>query len=421
MRTRQTAADRLSDKIAKALTPPAKGNRLHHDGELPGFALRVTAAGAKAFVLNYRIHGHERRMTIGAFPTWSVSAARDRARELRREIDQGRDPLDERVAAREAPTIRDLWLEYESKHLPSKRARSADDDRSMWRVYILPKLSARRVADIAHTDVDTLHAEISVEKRIRANRVIEVLRKAMNLAIRWGWRTDNPCLGVQRNTEDKRERFLTEAEAARLDKALRDHKERSSCDAIRLLLLTGARKSEVLRATWDMFDLDTGLWVKPASTTKQKKLHRVPISVDAISLLKAIKAEKRHEVYVFPGRRKPLRAGAQEPEDSPLADIKRTWSTVCVAAAIKGARIHDLRHTFASMVISDKNPLPVVGALLGHSQAQTTQRYAHLYDDPLRQAVEAVGGKLHGTASGMSRMSRPADEPSAKSQASGEL
>jgi integrase len=392
-------AERLSDKTAKALTPPITGNRLHRDSELPGFALRVTAAGAKAFVLNYRIHGLERRLTIGAFPTWSVTAARDRARELRREVDQGRDPLDERKAAREAPSVRDLWLEYDAKHLPTKRARSAADDRSMWHTYILPALGPRKVADVTHADVDALHAGIGAVKPVRANRVIEVLRKAMNLAIRWGWRTDNPCVGVQRNTEEKRERFLTRAEVVRLDQALNEHKERSSCDAIRMLAWTGARKSEVLKATWDMFDLDVGEWVKPASTTKQKKLHRVPISSEVVDLLKAIKAERRDEVYVFPGHPRNVPGADLEPVVRPLADIKRTWAAVCAAAGIKGARIHDLRHTFASIVISEKNPLPVVGALLGHTQAQTTQRYAHLYDDPLRQAVGAVGSKFKGKPS----------------------
>jgi integrase len=389
-------AERLTDRLAKALTPPPSGNRITYDDEVTGFGIRVTAADAKAFVLNYRIAGRERRITIGAYPAWSVAAAREEAKELRRRVDRGEDPLGARTEARDAPTIRDLWMEYEAKHLPTKRSRSAADDRSMWNSYILPRFGPMKVAEVTHADIDTLHAEIGATKPVRANRVVEVLRKAMNLAIRWGWRADNPCTGVSRNHEEKRERFLSRDEMARLDRALDEHPQRSSCDAIRLLLLTGARRSEVLRATWAMFDLDAGVWTKPSSHTKQKRLHRVPLSTAAVALLRRIREAGRDGIYVFPGPVKAAPDGQPPPKAKPITDIKRTWAAVCHRAGVPDARLHDLRHTFASMVISDKNPLPVVGALLGHTQAATTQRYAHLYDEPLRAAAEAVGDKLNG-------------------------
>lgn len=253
-----------------------------------------------------------------------------------------------------------------------------------------------RVAQVTHADIDALHAEVGVAKPVRANRIIEVLRKAMNLAIRWGWRADNPCTGVRRNHEEKRERFLSRDEMARLDRALDEHPQRSSCDAIRLLLLTGSRRSEVLRATWAMFDLDAGVWTKPSSHTKQKRLHRVPLSTAAVALLQRIREAGRDSIYVFPGPMKAACDGRPPPKAKPITDIKRTWAAVCLMAGVRDARLHDLRHTFASMVISDKNSLPIVGALLGHTQAATTQRYAHLYDEPLRAAAEAVGDKLNG-------------------------
>ena len=384
-------AERLSDKLIRALPSPPTGNKITYDTEVKGFGIRVTAAGARSFVINYTAEGHERRMTIGLFPTWNTTAARDEAKEIRRRIDRGGDPLGQRIEAREAPTVRDLWKQYEVKHLPTKRARSASDDRSMWETYILPRLGPMKVATITHSDVDDLHSEISREKPTRANRVVEVLRKAINLAIRWGWRSDNPCTGVVRNTEQKRERYLTTEEVGRLLSALATHKQRSSCDAILMLLLTGARKSEVLGATWEMFDLNVGVWTKPASLTKQNKVHRVPLSKTVITLLEAIKGAGRDDVFVFPRMRKPGPTSDPRPVLRRLTDVKRTWIAVCALAKVPNARIHDLRHTFASAIVSGQHSISVVGALLGHSNVSTTQRYAHLYDEPLRDAVNSAG------------------------------
>lgn len=386
----------LVDKLVRSLPSPARGNTITYDDEIQGFGIRITAGGARSFILNYRVAGRERRLTIGGFPAWSTAAARDEARELRRRVDRGEDPLAQRIEARQAPTVRDLWLEYEAKHLPTKRARSGADDRSMWQAYILPKFGPAKVSAITAADVDELHAEISATKPMRANRVVEVLRKAMNLAIRWGWRGDNPCTGTRKNTEHKRERYLTAGEVSRLLQALSEHQEQISCDAIRLLLLTGARKSEVLGAQWTMFDLEAGIWTKPAATTKQNKLHRVPLSDDALILLRRIKERSDDATYVFPGHAKAAGERRPEPPSRPLRDIKRTWASVCKTAQVPDARIHDLRHTFASVTISQKHPLPVVGALLGHTQASTTMRYVHLYDEPLRAAANDAGTRING-------------------------
>jgi integrase len=209
--------------------------------------------------------------------------------------------------------------------------------------------------------------------------VVEVVRKAFNLAIRWGWRSDNPASGVHRNREDKRTRYLSAAEIVRLSAALLAHPERSSAGAIKLLLLTGARRTEVLAARWDMFDLDRGVWVKPSAHTKQRKEHRVPLSEPARQLMLEIRARTPGS-YVFPGRK-----------DGPLTDVKRTWAAVCKAAGIQDCRLHDLRHTYASILASDGSSLLTIGGLLGHSQPQTTARYAHLLDTSLRAATERVG------------------------------
>jgi integrase len=184
-------------------------------------------------------------------------------------------------------------------------------------------------------------------------------------------------------------------ELRRLTEALAAHPSQSAANAVRLLLLTGARRGEVMASTWDQFDLEAGIWVKPSSHTKQKREHRVPLSAPARQLLAEMKAdedrkaeEKRRSPsrFVFPAR---FGGG-------PLTDLKSAWSVLCKAADLKGVRLHDLRHTYASVLASAGLSLPVIGGLLGHSTPSTTARYAHLYDDPLRAATERAAAVITG-------------------------
>ena len=158
-------------------------------------------------------------------------------------------------------------------------------------------------------------------------------------------------------------------------------------NAIRLLLLTGARRSEVLKATWDQFDLEIGVWLKPAASVKQAKLHRVPLPRAAVAMLERMRASARASHFLFPGR----------DLAEPIADIKKSWASICHVAGIKQLRLHDLRHSYASMLASKGTSLPIIGAMLGHTQAATTNRYAHLLDDPLRQAAEAGAAMITRT------------------------
>jgi integrase len=424
-------AMKISDRMVKDLEPPAKGNRLTYDDEINGFAVRITKGGAKAFVLNYYVAGRERRITIGKYPDWTVAAARAKAKELRRAVDDGDDPLAERIEKREAPTVGDLWDAYQAKHLPTKRKRSGDDDASMWRDYILPRFRNVKLTNLTAEQVDDMHREIGRSKPVRANRVIDVLRKAINLAIRWKWIAgDNPASGVQKFTEEKRERYAVPEEISKLLDEMVAHREQDSVDAIRLIILTGARKGEVFKARWADIELTAGIWTKPSAHTKQQKFHRVPLSGAAIDLLARRKESRTDATWVFPGR-----IGGQ-----PITDVKRTWETIRTRATFSiwtdhqeataivdelkatlkrqptveeveiaaGKRsvaipnplvdltIHDLRHTFASLLASRKTPLQVIGALLGHTQAQTTLRYAHLYDDPQREGTEVVARLVNG-------------------------
>jgi len=177
---------------------------------------------------------------------------------------------------------------------------------------------------------------------------------------------------------------------ARLVDALNGHPNRRAANAVRLLLLTGARRGEVLAATWEQFDLAAGVWTKPSAHTKQKRAHRVPLSAPALALLLTMRAEAEAaghgSPHLFPG----------DAPGKPLGDIKNFWGSVCRRAGVAGVRLHDLRHQYASMLASAGLSLPIIGRLLGHTQAQTTARYAHLFDDPLRQATERVGALIEG-------------------------
>ena len=406
---------KLTDTIADTLALPEKGNKIAYDTEVKGFGCRVTAAGARSFILNYRTRsGRERRYTIGSRPDWKTSAAREEAKELKRRIDRGEDPMAAVEADRNAKTVAALCQDYIEKHLPKKRAASAADDKAMIRDYVLPKLKHLKVAEVTFPDIDGLHRAITKQgKPYRANRVVSLLSKMFALALKWQWRdyaAGNPCIGIERNQEEKRDRYLSPAELTRFTTGLAAHEDQQACNIIRLLLLTGARRNEVCAMRWSHLDLAIGTWTKPGSATKQNKLHHAPLSAPARQLLAGLRAQAEREAtkeqrevreYVFPGR-----SGTGHRHGGTL---KRLWYKLCLDAELgeirtvkdaKGkerhifepnVRIHDLRHTYASLLASSGLSLPVIGALLGHSQQATTARYAHLMLDPLRQATERVG------------------------------
>lgn len=396
----------LTERNVKTFKPGPRNTIVYDDGVI-GFGLRITQAGARAFVLDYLYEARKRRLTIGSWPDWSVAAAREQAKRYKREIDQGRDPLAQRDERRLAPTIKDLIERYLDEHGPRLAKNYARDQRNMLNNYVLSKWRDRKVVDIRPADVDALLAEIAKgrarpsktktkQKRlkplapskptpIQANRVGGIIRKMFNLAIRWEMRADNPASGFIRNPESPRERFLDLEEIARLSQALADHPNRRGADVIRLLMLTGARRGEALNARWEQFDLDRGVWTKPAATTKQRRLHRTPISRATVALLRTVRARvPKNCPWVFPG----------DVDGQPLIEIKRFWDDIREMAELPGVRIHDLRHTFASLLVSGGMSLPMIGKLLGHTQVQTTQRYAHLFDDPLREGLDQIGDIL---------------------------
>jgi integrase len=383
-------ATKLTDAIVKRLPTPGTGKTITFDGEVGGFACCVYASGKRTFVLDYwtRSRRH-RRITVGSFPDWNTAAARAEAAELKQIVDRGGDPLGDIQATRGAPTVNDLCDRFLDEYLPRKRLSTQYTYRTQINNEIRPALRTLKVAEVTFADTDGLHRRLSKRGTpYRANRVLALLSRMFTLAIRWQWRSDNPCRGIERNQEHKRRRYLAADELARLTAALAEHSDQQSANIIRLLLLTGARRGEVLAARWADFDAGFNTWVKPGATTKQKTEHRVPLNAPARQLLTELRQQVPTDTeWLFPA------------DGSHRRDVRDAWDSLCHAADIKEARVHDLRHTYASVLASAGHGLKIIGELLGHTQASTTDRYAHLFDDPLRQATERAGAILSGKPS----------------------
>jgi integrase len=380
---------KLTDNLVRRLPAPERGNKVTYDDTVKGFGCRITAAGGRAFILNYRrkLDGRERRYTIGSFPDWGTTAAREEAKRLKRAIDGGADPVGEQEENRAAATVADLAGRFERDYLPRKRPSTQRVYRQQIQTDILPAFGKMKVAAVTHADVDGFHHRLTARAPTHANRTLAVLSRMFNLAVRWGWRADNPCRGVERNAENKRHRYLSGAEISRLSSALATLPDQNAANAVRLLLLTGARRGELLAAKWADIDLEAKVWVKPAATTKQAALHRVPLSAAACRLLAEMHAQADDGTeWVFPAR-----GGGHRPH------INDAWIRLRKAASLPDMRLHDLRHSFASTLASAGLSLPVIGALLGHSTPTTTHRYAHLFDDPLRAATERASAILTGS------------------------
>jgi integrase len=380
-------SQRLTDKIIRALRAPAKGNRVTYDSEVHGFGVRITAADAVAFVLNYRVKatGLERRYTIGSYPDWAVPAAREKAKELKRHVDNGGDPVGEHNAVRDAPTVADACERFLAEYVEKKRPATRAEYASMVRGTVLPALGRKKLTAVEYSDIEKLHREVTRRGApIRANRTVAVLAKIYSQAIKWNLCAANPCKGIERNIEPRRQRYLTPDELVRLTKALTEHPKQRTADVFRLLLWTGARRNEVLSAAWDQFDLEAAIWTKPATNTKQRRAHRIPLSKPARQLLTRLRADSGGSPWVFPG------------DDGHRRNVRNAWASICKRAHISDLRVHDLRHSYASTLVSAGFSLPTIGALLGHSLPATTARYAHLFDDPLRRATEQAGAILSG-------------------------
>jgi integrase len=377
-------------------SPDSKvGYRLIRDPIMPRLAMRITKAGARSWVILYH-----RSYTIGAVASWPYPEVVKEAQRVNRLIDQGGDPHAERDTRREAPTVGEMIEEWRrdvhSKNPPKVRPSTLAEYEGQIAQWILPYLGKQLVVNVTKADVEKLHQRITEKGKRRgtpkrANRVVALLSSLFSFAVKQGMRSDNPAKGIERNTEHARYRLLSGAEFDRLLTAISECRRPQAQRALRLLLLTGARRGEVLGMQWAQLDLAAGTWAKPPSSTKQKRLHIVPVAAPARAILAEILAEAEARSartgqpisrWVFPAIGK---------RDEPVREIKITWAGVCKRAGIEDLHLHDLRHVFATYFASTGVGLPLIGRLLGHSQARTTERYSHVALDPMREQVERFG------------------------------
>lgn len=362
-------------------------DRFYWDRELLGFGLRVRASGRKFFVTQFRAKGKLRRMTLGPVTALAPEDARRRAMALLAEAKGGGDPAAQRDADRKAATVKALGERFLDEYVPAHcKPSTAYEYRRSVELFIDPRIGRRKVTEIQRSDIAELHHGLR-KTPYQANRTLGVLSKMFNLAEMWGLRPDgsNPCLHVKRFKEEKRERFLSAEEFQRLgtvlDEILEDGSEtRSAVAAVRLLMLTGCRLSEVQKLRWEHVDLEAGELRLPDAKTGGRA---VPLAPSAVRLLESLPRDDDNP-WVIAGRK----------PGSHLTDLQHPWRRIRDRAGLDDVRIHDLRHSFASRALALGEGLPMIGKLLGHTQVQTTARYAHLARDTVKASAARIGDSI---------------------------
>lgn len=383
---------RITKRSVDALKPEAGRDVLAWDDELRGFGVRVKPSGVRSYIVQYRsAAGRSRRLTLGRHGPVTPEAARRRAKVLLGNVAEGADPAAEREEKAQAGTMAALAERYLTDYAEvRKKPTSLRGDRYLLARHVLPRLGPLALAKLTVQDVAGLHHAMRATP-YAANRALRLLSKMLNLAERWGLRPDgtNPCRKVEPYAEEKRRRFLSADELARLGAALEEMQatDATATAAIRLLLFTGARMGEVLGLRWEWVDFERACLRLPDSKTGAKE---IPLGAPALEVLAAL---PRTGPWVIPGRD----AGA------PLVNLNKAWRRIRLRAGLPDVRIHDMRRTAASAGASAGLSLEAVGQLLGHAQAATTKRYAFLFDDAKRSAADAMSARI---AEGLRR--RPA-------------
>ncbi len=378
MCSEQTFRKRIGLAVIDAITPETT----IWDTDLKGFCVRRQRSNAISYMLKMRVHGRIRWFTIGRHgQPWTPATARERAIKIMADPDAAT-----KVTPEAQLTFAAVAERFMANHGTKIKASTLKEYESLMRMYLLPAFANRPLASITRADVSNAHARWNAVPRA-ANHALAVLSRLMTWAEDQGYRPEgaNPCQRVQRYKENKRERFLTADELSRLGRAL-DKAETGhvagpyAVAAVRLLILTGARLNEVLTLEWSHVDLERRMIFLPDSKTGQKPL---TLNDAAVTILKTLPRFEKNP-YVIVGHR----------YGSHLVNLQKPWQAIRAMAGLDNVRIHDLRHTFASFAVANGGSLPVLGRQLGHSQPQTTQRYAHLADDPVRKLTEATGKAL---------------------------
>ena len=355
------------------------------DSEVKGFGIRIFPTGRRTYFVQYRNSAAKtRRQKIGQHGVITADQAREEAKIILGDVCKGSDPSALRKDKRAMPLFAEFSDEYLRAYAKgNKKEKTYKEEERILKSTPLKRFRDFPIDKITTKDLQQLHQEF-FEKPYQANRIRSLLHTMFNLAIQWELLSINPVTSIQKYREEKRSRWLNDEEVRNLWVVLDSYKNQNIANIFRLLLLTGARRGEALKATWSEFDLKKGIWTKPSHNTKQAKMEHIPLSSQAVDLLKEMKKLKGDSVFLFPGR----------VPNQPIKEIKNAWATIRRAAHIEDVHIHDLRHTYASHLVSSGLSLSIVGKLLGHTQASTTQRYAHLADEPLRKATAVFGDKL---------------------------
>ncbi|SMH43445.1 tyrosine-type recombinase/integrase [Azospirillum agricola] len=358
------------------------------DSDLPGFGVRVMPSGKRFFLIQYRRHGRTRRVMLGQFgPVTAERARRDATRMLGNVRGADGDPAALRDQERQSTSVQELGERFLKEHVAVRcKPRTQGEYKRAIELFINPFFGTQRTRTVTPADVADLHGTYS-HIPYQANRTLGVLSKMMSLAETWGIRDKhtNPCEDIERYPEHKRERFLSAKEIQRLGEVLREAEvagteSQYAVAAFRLLLLTGCRLSEIQTLKWAYVNLEENELDLPDSKTGAKTVHFGQAVHDLLEKL----PRADDNPYVIAGKI----------EGHYLTDLQKPWRRIRKAAGIEEARIHDLRHTFASGGLLVGEGLPMIGKLLGHTQIQTTARYAHLADDPIKAVATRISSQL---------------------------
>ena len=379
----------LSNRTVAALT--VERDTMFWDRDLTGFGIRVYPSGGKVYIAQARGPEGPKRVTVGRHNLLNADRARQRAALVIARIKAGEEPVPLPLAARlnGSPTVADLAERYLEEHVAVRlKPRTQPRVRGMLANHILPALGKMPLEGVERSHVVELHRTLS-DRPASANRAVKILSHMYRLGEGWGLVPEgcNPCRSVEKYPERSRERFLTDAEFARLGRVLDEAVESGAASplaaaAIRLLMLTGCRKSEILTLRWSDVDLAAGEIHLGDAKTGPRAVQLPPTAVRLLETL----PRRRDSPWVFPGNDRDGRFSA--------GGLDHTWRTVRTRAGLEDVRLHDLRHSFASRALALGETLPVIGKLLGHSDIETTARYAHLARDSIHDAAERIADSI---------------------------
>ena len=357
------------------------------DRELSGFGVRVYPSGAKVYVVQTRALGKSKRVTLGRHGVISADQARRKAAMIIARIKAGEDLSPPSSVTVAKLTVADLAERYLKEHAEVHcKPRTKEAYRWLVTKFVLPELGKLAICEVEREHIAALHYRHR-ETPYQANRILEVARKMFGLAEAWGLRRDggNPCRFVQKYKEQKRERFLSDHEFRRLGRVLAEVEADGSetlaaVTAVRLLMLTGCRLNEIQTLRWEDVDLAAGeLRLRDSKTGARM----VPLSKAATAVLATLPHDPNNP-WVIAGRK----PGAH------LTDLQHPWRRIRARAELDDVRIHDLRHSFASRALALGESLPMIGKLLGHTQVQTTARYAHLANESVKVSGSRIADSI---------------------------